>query len=117
MRRILRPALESLEDKFYDIETDILQIVYEQGMDVVVPLEDAESAEYKRAEKAYGDRLSKHQLNQQKAFALIVGQCTQRLQEKMHNDPQWDGINTSQKPLELYKLIESKPTMSMHPAI
>lgn len=115
MRRILR--LESLEDKLYNIVNDILQIVYEQGMDVVVPLKDAESTEYKRAEKAYGDRLSKHQLNQQKAFALIVGQCTQRLQEKMHNDPQWDGINTSQKPLELYKLIESKPTMSMHPAI
>jgi hypothetical protein len=98
--------LEDLEDKLYDIENDILQIVYEQGMDVTVPLDDAESVEYKRAEKAYGDRLNKHQLNQQKAFALIVGQCTQKLQEKMHNDPQWDTVNTSQKPLELYKMIE-----------
>ena len=97
-------ALENLEDRLYDIENEILQIKYEQGMDVSVPLEDAESAEYKRAEKAYGDRLNKHQLNQQKAFALIVGQCTQRLQEKLHNDP--DKVNTSQKPLELYTLIE-----------
>ena len=99
-------ALENLEDKLYDIENEILQIKYEQGMDVSVPLEDAESVEYKRAEKAYGDRLNKHHLNQQKAFALIVGQCTQRLQEKLHNDPKWDAINSSQKPLELYTLIE-----------
>ena len=99
-------ALESLEDKLYDIKNEILQIVYEQRMDVSVPLDDAESVEYKRAEKAYGDRLNKHQLNQQKAFALIVGQCTQKLQEKLHNDPKWDAINTSQKPLELYTLIE-----------
>ena len=99
-------ALENLEDRLYDIENEILQIRYEQGMDVSVPLEDAESVEYKRAEKAYGDRLNKHQLNQQKAFALIVGQCTQRLQEKLHNDPKWDAINSSQKPLELYTLIE-----------
>ena len=99
-------ALENLEDKLYDIENEILQIEYEQGMDVSVPLEDAESVEYKRAEKAYGDRLNKHHLNQQKAFALIVGQCTQKLQEKLHNDPKWDAINTSQKPLELYTLIE-----------
>ena len=45
-------------------------------------------------------------MNQQKTFALIIGQCTQRLQEKLHNDPKWDAVNTSQKPLELYTLIE-----------
>lgn len=99
-------ALEGLEDKLFEIENEILQIGYEQGMDVSVPLDDAESAEHKRTEKAYGDRVNKHQLNQQKAFALIVGQCTKRLQEKLHNDPKWDSINTAQKPLELYTLIE-----------
>ena len=61
---------------------------------------------FNRAKKAYGERLNKHQLNQQKAFALIVGLCMQRLQEKLHNDPKWDVVNASQKPLELYTLIE-----------
>jgi SHS2 domain-containing protein len=42
-------VLESLEDRLYDIENEILQIEYEQGMDVSVPLEDAESVEYKWA--------------------------------------------------------------------
>ncbi len=114
-------VLEGLEDKLYDIENEILQIKYEQGMDITVPLDDAESVEYKRAEKAYGERLNKHQLNQQKTFALIIGQCTQRLQEKLHNDPKWDAVNASQKPLELYTLIQKvvmkQTDMNLHQAI
>jgi hypothetical protein len=50
--------------------------------------------------------VNKHSLNRQKAFAIIIGQCTQRLQDKMHDDPQWDTVNKGQKPLELYSLIE-----------
>jgi hypothetical protein len=30
----------------------------------------------------------------------------QRLQDKMHDDAQWEAINKNQKPLELYTLIE-----------
>jgi hypothetical protein len=43
---------------------------------------------------------------QQKAFAIIIGQCTQRLQDKLHDDPQWEKLNKNQKPVELYTLIE-----------
>jgi hypothetical protein len=63
-------ALENLEDRLYHVENEILQIRYKQNMDVSVPLEKAESREYKRAEKAYGDRLNKHQLNQQQQQQL-----------------------------------------------
>ena len=46
-------VLEDLEDKLYDIENEILQIKYEQGMDIMAPLDNAESVEYKRTEKVY----------------------------------------------------------------
>ena len=49
---------------------------------------------------------TKHILNQQKAFAVILGQCTTRLKDKMHDDPKWDTVNKDRKPLELYALIE-----------
>ena len=57
-------------------------------------------------EKAYGERVQKHLLNQQKAFAIILGQCMQRLQDKMYDDDKWEDVNKKQKPLELYALIE-----------
>ncbi len=37
---------------------------------------------------------------------IIIGQCTQHLQDKLHDDSQWDKINNEQKPLELYTLIK-----------
>jgi hypothetical protein len=40
----------------------------------------------KRTKKAYGERVQKHLLNQQKAFAIILGQCMQRLKDKMHDN-------------------------------
>ena len=57
-------------------------------------------------QKIISERVQKHLLNQQKAFAIILGQCTQRLQDKMHNNDKWEDVNKKQKPLELYALIE-----------
>jgi hypothetical protein len=38
-------------------------------------------------------------------YALIDGQCTQILQDKMKQDKNWAVVSVSYKPLELYKLI------------
>ena len=57
-------------------------------------------------QKAYGKRVQKHLLNQQKAFAIILGKCTQNLQDKMHYNDKWEDVNKKQKALELYALIE-----------
>jgi hypothetical protein len=73
---------------------------------VRVPLTKEEKGEWKTNEKSYGERVQKHLLNQQKAFAIILGKCMQRLQDKMHNDDKWEDFNKKQKPLELYALIE-----------
>ena len=50
--------------------------------------------------------MSRHIVNQKKVFTVILGQCTTRLQEKMHDDPQWETVDKNQKPLELYSLIK-----------
>ena len=39
-------------------------------------------------------------------YALIYGQCTKILQDKMKQDKNWAAVSTSYKPLELYKLME-----------
>jgi hypothetical protein len=95
-----------LQEQLVDVNNDILQLEYERGVPIKVPLNNEEKREWRMQEKAYGERVHQHKVNQQKAFAIIIGQCTQRLQDKMHNDSQWEAVNKAQKPLELYALIE-----------
>ena len=90
----------------YDLDNKILQAKYDQGTDVYIPLNDEEKGKWRQAEKAYGECMTKHAINKQKAFAIIIGQCTQQLQDKMHNDMQLESVNKKQKPLELYALIK-----------
>ncbi len=60
----------------FDIDNEILQAMYEQGVEIKVPLNDEEKGgEWRLSEKAYGDRVNKLSLNRQKAFAIIIGQC------------------------------------------
>jgi hypothetical protein len=98
--------LDKLEEELSEVEIKLLQTEYNIKADVELPLTDEEKGEWRQRQKAHGEQAQKHLLNQQKAFAIIIGQCTQRLQDKLHKDSQWDTINSNQKPLELYSLIE-----------
>ena len=99
--------LDELEEELSEVEIKVLQAEYDLKDDVAeLPLSEEEKAEWRQQQKAYGERVQKHILNQQKAFAIIIGQCTQQLQDRLHNDTQWETINKNQKPLELYSLIE-----------
>jgi hypothetical protein len=40
------------------------------------------------------------------AFSLILGQCTQLLQDRMKQDTDWNAASTSYNPLDLYQLIK-----------
>ena len=77
----------------FDINNKIMEVKYDIKIDVKVPLTEEEKGEWKTNAKAYGERVQKHLLNQQKVFAIILGQCTQRLQDKMHNDDKWEDVN------------------------
>jgi hypothetical protein len=44
--------------------------------------------------------------HQGQAYSLILGQCTQLLQNKMKQDASWTTVSASYDPLELYRLIQ-----------
>ena len=90
----------------FDIDNEIIQVEYDMSVAVKAPLTKEEKGEWKTNKKAYGERVQKHLLNQKKAFAIILGQCTQCLHNKMHNNNKWEDVNKKQKPLQLYALIE-----------
>jgi hypothetical protein len=71
-----------------------------------VLLDEREKGEWRSSKKNYGERVTNLNLSHQKAFAVIIGQCIQLLQDKMHDDPLWETVNTDQKPLDLYALIK-----------
>lgn len=98
--------IDSLEEQKLEVDNKIIQVDYDLLTEIELPLTEQEKGEWRPNQKACGEREAKHLLNQQKAFAIIIGQCTQRLQDKLHDDAQWETINRNQKPLELYTLIE-----------
>ena len=98
--------IESLEEQKSEIENKVLRVTYDLQSDIELPLTEEEKGEWRQNQKTCSERATKHLLNQQKAFAIIIGQCTQRLQDKLHDDSQWEAINKNQCPLELYSLIE-----------
>jgi hypothetical protein len=56
--------------------------------------------------------------HQGQAYSLILGQCTQLLQDKMKQDTSWTTVSTSYNPLELYRLIKRvvlKQTKDQYP--
>ena len=62
----------------------------------------------------YGNEMKTHSLrvatlekHRGQAFALIIGQCTQLLLNKLKQEKKWEVVSASYDPLELYKLIES----------
>jgi hypothetical protein len=98
--------VESLEEDESEITNKILHVEYNLNADVEVPLSEEEKAAWRHEQKTCRERDTRHLLNQQKAFAVIIGQCTQCLQDKLHDNSQWEIINRNQKPLKLYTLIE-----------
>ena len=99
-------TIDTLEEQLSEINNRIIRINYDINSNIELPLTEEEKGEWRQTQKACGERQTKHLSNQQKAFAIIIGQCTQRLQDKLHDEAGWDAVNKNQKPLELYTLIE-----------
>ena len=56
--------------------------------------------------RSYRERQQQLSRHRGKAFSLILGQCTQLLQDRMKQDTDWDTVSKSYDPLNLYHLIE-----------
>jgi hypothetical protein len=88
------------------LDNQIAEGTYKQNNEVPIEMSDSEKTQYSNDWRTYRERnalLTKHR---GQAFSLILGQCTQLLQDRMKQDTDWNMTSTSYNPLELYWLIE-----------
>ena len=89
-----------------DVENQIEDIVYQQGKDVPYNLTKEEELEFSNESKSHSYRVATLEKHRGQVYALIYGQCTQVLQDKMKQDKGWPAVSVSYNPLSLYKLME-----------
>jgi hypothetical protein len=88
------------------LDNEIAEGSYKQNNEVPIEMSDSEKTQYSNDWRTYRERnalLTKHR---GQAFSLILGQCTQLLQDRMKQDTDWNMTSMSYNPLELYRLIE-----------
>jgi hypothetical protein len=74
--------------------------------------------DYSNEMKAHSVWVATLEKHHGQVYSLILGQCTQLLQDKMKQEKAWAQVSVSYKPLDLYKLIESvelKQTEDQYP--
>ena len=88
------------------MQNDIADLQFEIRQDVPYKLTSEEAVVHYNLGKSYSVRQDKHVTVSGQVFALIYGQCTQLLQDKMQQEKNWIAVSASYKPLDLYKLIK-----------
>ena len=88
------------------LQNEMAQVEFEAAVDVPIDLTNSEKTQWSNDWRTYHERNSQLVRNRGQAFSLIMGQCTQLLQDKMKQDADWEAISTSYNPLLLYHLIE-----------
>jgi hypothetical protein len=80
---------------------------FEQNVEVPIEMSDSEKTQYSNEWRSYRERNAQLLKHRGQAFSLILGQCTQLLQDKMKKqDTDWNAVSTSYDPLALYRLTE-----------
>ena len=79
---------------------------FEAAQDVPMELTKQERLDYSNECRNQSRRSATLDTHPSQAYSLILGQCTQLLQDKMKQDASWTTMSMSCDPLELYKLIE-----------
>jgi hypothetical protein len=102
----LAPGNRSLVMELAKLNQDIAQADFEAIQDVPIKLNDQEQIDYSNKCRNHSRRISTLETHRGQAYSLILGQCTQLLQDKMKQDASWTTVSASYNPLELYRLIE-----------
>ncbi len=79
---------------------------YKMRQEVPYKLMSEEAMEYSNKIKAHSVWVATLEKHHGQVYLLILGQCTQLLQDKMKQEKAWAQVSVSYKPLDLYKLIE-----------
>jgi hypothetical protein len=95
------------------LDSEIAEGNYKQNNEVPIEMLDSEKMQYSNDWRTYQERNALLTKYRGQAFSLILGQCTQLLQDRMKQDTDWNMASTSYNPLELYRLIEKMTLAQM----
>jgi hypothetical protein len=88
------------------LDNEIAERNYQQNNEVPIEMSDSEKTQYNNNWRTYQERNTLLMNHIWQAFSLILGQCTQMLQDRMKQDTNWNTASTSYDPLDLYRLIK-----------
>jgi hypothetical protein len=88
------------------LNNDIAQADFEAAQDVPIEFTDQEHIDYSNECRNQSRRAATLETHRGQSYSLILGQCTQLLQDKMKQDASLLSVSMSYDPLKLYKLIE-----------
>jgi len=88
---ILRKAVKDKTDpkapmKLAILENEIAQGIFEQQAEVAIEMSDSKKTQFSNEWRTYQERNSALTKHQGQAFSLILGQCTQLLNDRMKQD-------------------------------
>jgi len=75
---------------------------FDQNVKVPIDMTDSKKNQYGNKWRTYREQNSQLSKHRGQAFSLILGQCTQLLQDRMKQDTNWNMVNISYDPLSLY---------------
>jgi hypothetical protein len=84
------------------LDNEIAEGNYKQNNEVPIEMSDSEKTQYGSDWRTYRERNALLMKHRGQAFSLILGQCTQLLQDRMKQDTNLNAASTSYNPLELY---------------
>ena len=85
---------------------EISQGEFDLQVEVPIYMLESEKSEFNNLNRTHRERTAKLDLHKGQVYALILGNCTQLLQDKMKQDATWSSVSASYDPLELYNLME-----------
>ena len=92
--------------KLAQLQNEMAEAELEAQEEVPMILTESEKTLYSNAWQTYREHKAKLEMHRGQCFSLVLGQCTQLLQDKMKQDTDWTAVSTSYDPLHLYRLIE-----------
>ena len=72
-----------------------------------ITLTDTEKIIHAAEWKTYMERQANLQKHRGQVFCMMLGQCSQRLHNRLQQDNDWERLNTSYDPVDLYQAIRS----------
>ena len=89
------------------INNTIAQLQHDLAMDIHIKPDDKKKVEHDARVKTHNKEVADLEVNRGKVYMLIMGQCTQRLQDKLKQDISWPTVDSTPKnPSDLINLIE-----------